>query len=53
MGRTVDEAMLNAEVALQDYAIEAERDGEKLAPPSPFQAIETPNGSRLVPVALR
>lgn len=50
MGRTVDEAMLNAEGALQDYAIEAERDGEDLASPSPFQSSETPSGSRLVSV---
>ena len=27
MGRTVDEALLNAEDALRDYATEAERDG--------------------------
>ena len=42
MGHTVDEALLNAEDALRDYAIEAEKDGEELAEPSPFQTIETP-----------
>ena len=52
MGRTADEAMLNAEAALQDYLIEAERGGDTLASPSPFQSIETPNGSRLVSVAM-
>ena len=52
MGRTVDEAMLNAEAALQDYALEAEKDGEELASPSPFQAIETPNGNQLVSIPL-
>ena len=52
MGRTGDEAMLNAEAALQDYTIEAERDGDELASPSPFQSVETPKGSRLVSVAL-
>ena len=52
MGSTVDEAMLNAESALQDYAIEAQRDGEKLASPSPLQSIEMPRGSQLVSVTL-
>ena len=52
MGRTVDEAMLNAEAALQDYAIEADRDGEALASPSPFQSIETPGGNQLVSIPL-
>jgi predicted RNase H-like HicB family nuclease len=52
MGHTVDEAMVNAEAALQDYAIEAERDGEELALPSPFQAIETPSGNQLVSIPL-
>ena len=52
MGHTVDEAMLNAEAALQDYAIEAERDGEELASPSPFQSVETPIGNQLVSIPL-
>ena len=52
MGRTVDEAMLNAEGALQDYAIEAERDGEDLASPSPLQSVETPSGNQLVSIPL-
>ena len=52
MGRTVDEAMLNAEAALQDYAIETERDGEELASPSPFQSVETPHGNQLVSIPL-
>lgn len=52
MGRTVDEAMLNAESALQDYAIEAERDGEELASPSPLPSVETPNGNQLVSIPL-
>ena len=38
MGNTIDEALLNAEDALRDYAIEAERDGEELAVPSPFHS---------------
>ena len=52
MGNTVDEALLNAEDALRDYAIEAEKDGEQLAEPSPFQTIETPIGSQLTTISL-
>ena len=52
MGSTVDEALLNAEAALRDYAVEAERDGEGLATPSPFQSIETPSGNQLVSIPL-
>jgi hypothetical protein len=37
---------------LRDYAIEAEKDGEELAPPSPFRSIETPNGNQLVSIPL-
>ena len=52
MGSTVDEALLNAEDALRDYAIETERDGAELARPSPFQMIETPAGNQLVSIPL-
>lgn len=52
MGDTVDQALVNAEAALQDYAVETERDGEELAIPSPFQSIETPKGNQLVSVPL-
>ena len=52
MGHTVDEALLNAEDALRDYAIEAEKDGDELARPSPFQSIETPTGSQLTSIPL-
>ena len=34
MGATLDEAMLNAEEALRDYATETEKDGRPLAAPS-------------------
>ena len=33
MGATLDEAMLNAEEALRDYATETEKDGRPLAAP--------------------
>ncbi len=52
MGHTVDEALLNAEDALRDYATETERDGDELAFPSPFQSIETPKGNQLVSIPL-
>ena len=35
MGHTVDEALLNAEDVLRDYAIESEKDGEELVAPRP------------------
>ena len=52
MGDTVDEALVNAEAALKDYAAEAEIDGEELADPSPLQSIETPIGNHLVSIPL-
>ena len=52
MGDTVDEALLNAEDALRDYAIETERDGGEIVRPSPLQSIETPMGNRLVTIPL-
>ena len=52
MGDTVDEALINAEAALRDYAVETERDGEVLATPSPFQSVETPTGNQLVSIPL-
>ena len=52
MGDTVNEALLNAEAALRDYAMEVEKDGEELAAPDPLQSIETPIGSRLVSIPL-
>ena len=52
MGHTIDEALRNAEDALQDYAIEAEIDGEELASPSAVQSVKVPVGSRIVSVSL-
>lgn len=52
MGPTVDEALINAEEALRDYALESERDGYELAVASPFQSIETPPGNQLVSIPL-
>ena len=52
MGCTVDEALLNAEDVLRDYAIETEKDGMELATPTPFEFIRTPPGSQLVSIPL-
>lgn len=52
MGNTVDEALVNAEEALRDYAIEAEKDGEKISLPSAFEQLEVPRGNTLVSVPL-
>ena len=52
MGHTVDEALLNAEDVLRDYAIESEKDGEELVAPTPFQSVETPKGNLLVSIPL-
>ena len=52
LGETMDEALLNAEEALRDYALETERDGDAIPPPSAIEEIETPPGHALVPVPL-
>ena len=52
MGKTIDEAMVNAEEALRDYAIEAEKDNEALTPPSDLERVETAAGQALVSVPL-
>lgn len=44
MGETMDEALINAEEALRDGALEAEKDGEILAAPSALETIETRAG---------
>ena len=52
MGATLEEALLNAEAALQDAAIEAERDGLALSPPSALEDVEVPAGSALSSILL-
>ena len=52
MGGTIDEAMLNAEEALRDAAIEAEKDGTTLPAPSAPEAVAVPAGATLVSVPL-
>ena len=52
MGKTVDEAMLNAEEALRDYAVETEADGDEIISPSPLDEIDTLADQRLVSIPL-
>ena len=52
MGKTIDEAMVNAEEALRDYAIEAEKDNEAIIPPSSMERVETQAGQALVSIPL-
>ena len=52
MGATLEEAMLNAEAALQDAALEAERDGMALSPPSALEDVDVPAGSALSSILL-
>ncbi|MCY3992049.1 MAG: type II toxin-antitoxin system HicB family antitoxin [Caldilineaceae bacterium] len=50
MGETLVEAVLNGAAVLQDYAIEMERDGLKLAPPSSLEDTEVPEGCVLTSI---
>ena len=52
MGGTLEAAMLNAETALQDAALEAERDGLALCPPSALEDVDVPVGSALSSILL-
>lgn len=52
MGATLEEAMLNAEAVLQDAALEAERDGIALSPPSALEEVDVPAGTALSSILL-
>ena len=52
MGATRDEAILQSEQALRDYAIETERDGEEMVPPSASDQIDIPPGHTLISVQI-
>ena len=52
MGETLDEALVNAEEALRDSAVETENDGVELAPPRAIENVAVPSGSALVSVPL-
>ena len=52
MGVSVDEAMIHAEEALRDYALEAEREGVDVVPPSAIESVKPEAGSALVSIPL-
>jgi predicted RNase H-like HicB family nuclease len=52
MGATLDEALINAEEALRDYALEVEADGKTLPAPSDPETVAVPPGSVLIIVPL-
>ena len=52
MGDTLEEVMANAEEALRDYALESERDGLALTPPSDAEHVKVPAGCTLTQVTL-
>ncbi|MCB5205149.1 type II toxin-antitoxin system HicB family antitoxin [Neorhizobium sp. T786] len=52
MGDTIDDAILNAEEALRDYALDTERDGSRLAVPSALEDVAAPSGSTLTSIPL-
>ena len=52
MGKTLDDALVNAEEALRDYAIEAEKHDEEVVTPTAIENVDAPPGSALVSVPL-
>ena len=52
MGDTLEQAMVNAEEALRDYAIESARDGIPLAAPSAPEVVEVPSDCTLTSILL-
>ena len=52
MGETLDQALVNAEDALRDYAIETEKDGQPRISPSAIEEVTPPAGSTLVSIPL-
>ncbi len=52
MGKTMDEAILNAAEALKDYAFEALADCEEIIPPTPVEKTEISGSQHLVSVPL-
>ena len=52
MGKTLDEALVNAEEALRDYVVETEKDGEPITPPSALEQVKTPARCLLASIPL-
>ncbi len=53
MGNTVDEALLNAESALADFAMMLEANGRAIPPPSSIEDIPLEEGEMIAYVTLR
>ncbi len=47
MGRTLDDALVNAEEALRDYAIEAQDHDEEVIAPTAIENVDAPPGCAL------
>ena len=52
MAETMDQALVNAEDALRDYAIETEKDGQAPIAPSAIEDVTPPAGSTLISIPL-
>lgn len=52
MGKTLDEALRNAEDSLRDYAQSCDQRGEQLAIPTAIEDVEVPEGSALTSIPL-
>ena len=52
MGLSVDEALLNAEDSLRDWAGDYEERGGAMPPPTPLEGVATPPGTQLASVPL-
>ena len=52
MGTTVDDALVHAEEALQDYALEADKDGDALVTPTAMEQVDGQDGQMLVSIPL-
>jgi len=52
MGSTLDEALINAEEALRDYAQEMANDGREMPEPSDPEKVTVPDGAALVIIPL-
>ncbi len=52
MGHTIEETIVNAEDAMQDWVAEMEKRGREIAPPSPLESVDVPEGCQLVSIPL-
>ena len=52
MGHTIEETIVNAEDAMRDWVEEMEKRGRAIAPPSPIESVDVPEGCQLVSIPL-